>query len=250
MVAYGILRRNLWNANEQTPAMQARLKTEIVEVGFLEALVVVPMPDGTMRILGGEHRWIAAGELGLPEVPCIVLRHERFQDEETQKALTVRLNRIRGKTNPTKMAALLHEFVAKRSVSEVRHLFAVTDDDAWREMVAHTREALVASGVSPDAAAEYDKAAKKARTVDDLQKIVARLYETYGAKTADFSFAIFSFAGREHIWVGLREAPRAALVAALAAVQEAGLDAGDALEPYLLRMAADLSKHADQELPL
>ncbi len=239
-----------WNVNEQTPATFAALVEEIQTVGFLEALILVPIGHLEYRILGGEYRWRAAEHLHLPEVSAIILPVEDFEDEDVQKALSFRLNNIRGKPNPEKLARLLHEFVAKRSAQEVRKLFAVTEDDQWRAMVETTRKALQSHGTPEDALAKYDKQAKQARTTDELAAIVKRLQEDHGS-TLQHSYMVLTLGGREHVYIPLSKASKGALDRFLRAVvdKEPPGDVDLAMRAALLHVADHFSKDAPHVLP-
>jgi len=77
-----LIHPNAWNPQAQDEITFQRLVDEIRDVGFIDPLEVVPMDDGTYRIIGGEHRWQAAKIVGLDELPCAVLSDAKWQDED------------------------------------------------------------------------------------------------------------------------------------------------------------------------
>lgn len=95
----GSVRKNSWNPNEFTPHMMASLKHGLKEDGWVisQSMLIWGLDDKGVRrdiIIDGEHRWIAAQELGFTEAPMV------FQDglsEAQAKALTIKLDAKRGK---------------------------------------------------------------------------------------------------------------------------------------------------------
>ena len=70
---------------------QQHLVQSIQEHGILEPLLVRPLPTGKYELVAGERRYRAAQELGLAEVPIIILN---LSDEEAlQIALIENLQR-------------------------------------------------------------------------------------------------------------------------------------------------------------
>lgn len=67
------LKPNPWNTNKVTPENMAKLEKSIRDLGFVSAVVVRELPDGTLQILGGQHRVETAVAMGLKEVPCLNL---------------------------------------------------------------------------------------------------------------------------------------------------------------------------------
>jgi hypothetical protein len=115
---------NAWNPNAMDDAAFSRLTQELSTVGMIDPIQVVEMADGTYRILGGEHRFHAASVLGWTSLPCVVLRGARWQDEDMQKLVTVRLNALKGRINATKMVQLYNEMAEKYGEEDVQNLFA------------------------------------------------------------------------------------------------------------------------------
>jgi len=74
--------------------------------GFLEANPILARPngDGTYEIVDGEHRWRAAKELGLEEVPCDI---RKMDDLEADRHRVI-LNKDRGALDYFKLSKLLN----------------------------------------------------------------------------------------------------------------------------------------------
>lgn len=72
-VGIGQLRPNPWNTNSVSPDNELKLKASIERFGVFKPIICRTLPDGTLEILGGEHRWQTARELGHETVPVINL---------------------------------------------------------------------------------------------------------------------------------------------------------------------------------
>jgi len=93
------LKPNEYNPNEMTESIMNHLIAEIKRIGFLQPVLV--NMEGI--IIDGEHRWLAAKEVGLEEVPVI----QADMDEKDAKLTTINMNQIKGELNPLKFAELL-----------------------------------------------------------------------------------------------------------------------------------------------
>ena len=67
------LRPNPFNPNHVDPKNFAKLRKSIKDLGFASAVVVRELPDGTLQILGGQHRTQVAVEMGLKTIPVLNL---------------------------------------------------------------------------------------------------------------------------------------------------------------------------------
>ena len=96
------LRPNPWNPNRIPAELLGKLRAAIAERGMLGTLLVRPREDH-FEVVDGEHRLRIARELGLTEVPCLVVP---LSDTEA-KIKTLQLNGLRGENDPELLARLL-----------------------------------------------------------------------------------------------------------------------------------------------
>ncbi|CCG43270.1 ParB/RepB/Spo0J family partition protein [Magnetospirillum molischianum] len=68
-----LLKPNPWNTNIMSPDNEAKLDESIRRFGMFKPVVVRELPDGSLEILGGEHRNEAAIRLRLPTIPVVNL---------------------------------------------------------------------------------------------------------------------------------------------------------------------------------
>lgn len=64
---------NGFNPNHVDPVNLEKLQNSINKLGFFDPLKVRELPDGSLQIIGGEHRAKVAVVLGMTEVPCVML---------------------------------------------------------------------------------------------------------------------------------------------------------------------------------
>jgi hypothetical protein len=67
------LRPNPWNSNHVDPRNMSKLRKSIEDLDFVTAVVVRELDDGSLQILGGQHRTEIAIDMGLKEIPIINL---------------------------------------------------------------------------------------------------------------------------------------------------------------------------------
>jgi len=76
VVDISIDRLNVHPVNAQlyidTPERRQELIESIKEYGILQPLIVMPDPNGRYVVLSGVRRLVAAKELGMRTVPCLV----------------------------------------------------------------------------------------------------------------------------------------------------------------------------------
>lgn len=238
------LRVNAWNPNSMPKAEYERLVQEIKEVGFIDFPQVIPMKDGTYTIIGGEHRITAAKELGFKTVPCIVLKGQNWTDEDLQKFVTVRLNMIKGKIDPGRMAALYDEMIKKYSKEALQGLFAYTDSGAWNRMLDAIGKAVKQAGVGKDG--EFQKRAKDAKTIQDLEAILNEMFANYG-DTVDLSFMVFTFGRREHIYIQMDKNTHAAMKKVMKHCTQSGKDINELVSVAMTELAKALKIKSKSE---
>lgn len=78
-----LLRQNPWNPNVVDPINQLKLEASIQKNGIKRPIVVRELEDGTLQIIGGQHRTMAAIALSMPLVP--VINRGRISDADAKK---------------------------------------------------------------------------------------------------------------------------------------------------------------------
>ncbi len=69
----GLLKPNPWNTNIVTPENEEKIEASIKRFGLFRPVVARELADGSLEILGGEHRWTVAKRLGYTTIPVVNL---------------------------------------------------------------------------------------------------------------------------------------------------------------------------------
>lgn len=200
------LEENELNPNEMSPDEFDMLSENIEEAGFLDPLLVVPLPlekgkKQRFRIIDGAHRWRRQRLAGETKVPCVLADPARLSEKDQLKQL-VRMNKIRGSFNLKKFARLADEMMTRYEVpfEELAHELGYADEDEFQHLIDAARDSLP----NAEAMKEFDKAKKELRTVDDLSLLLNRLFTSFG-DSLPAHFMILDFGGKEHIWVRMKQ---------------------------------------------
>lgn len=220
---------NEWNPQEQDDATFNRLVDEIKEVGFVDPCEVVPMNDGSFKIIGGEHRWKAASAAGLDEVPCIILSDKKWQDEDLQKFVTVRLNVLKGKLNPDKFLQLYTEMASKYGKEPLQKMMGYTDSGAFQKLLGGVKAGMK-KALPKEMQEEFEKNSSEAKSAEDLGKIINSMFAKYG-DTVQHSFMIFTHGKQEHIYVTMDKKMRMSMDKLMAYCKESGEDINSIMAP-------------------
>lgn len=94
------------NPNRQSKFVFGKLVESIKKFGFTDPIIVREDDNETLVIVGGEHRWRVATELGMPEVPIINLGPVSEADAHLQMVV---LNETKGTPDDDLLSALLKE---------------------------------------------------------------------------------------------------------------------------------------------
>lgn len=106
-VAVGDLRKNPWNTNKVTPTNEAKIRASLERNGMFKPIIVRQVEGITgYEILGGEHRWEQAIQIGALEVPVANLG---FISDKQAKEIGVIDNARYGVDDTLSFADLLKE---------------------------------------------------------------------------------------------------------------------------------------------
>ena len=95
---------NPWNTNVVSPDNEAKLEESIKRFGMFKPVVVRELADGTLQIIGGEHRAGAAKRMGLKAIPVVNLG--RIDDNKAKEISLVDNGRY-GADDTLQLAELL-----------------------------------------------------------------------------------------------------------------------------------------------
>lgn len=108
------IRPNPWNPNVQDAFMYDRQKASIHTYGFAQPIIVRLAADGEYEIIDGEHRWRAAKELGMKQIPAWDLG--KVTDTEAKQLVEVFIH-LRGNPDLVAEAKLIRSLVDEDGLS-------------------------------------------------------------------------------------------------------------------------------------
>ncbi len=111
-----------WNPNEMDQAMLSHLRSSIDRFGLVVPLAVRSVGSDSFETVGGAHRLLAARELGMPSVPCVVIQ----ADDAGARLLGQALNHIAGSDNLGLRAEVLRDVLESMPQEEVMALLPET----------------------------------------------------------------------------------------------------------------------------
>lgn len=124
---------NPWNSNQVGPDMEKRLRASIEKFGIYKPILVRELENGGLQILGGEHRWRVACNMGLESIPVVNLGE---LSDRKAKTLGLADNAQYGEDDGLKLAAILRdigqedvEMLLPYTESDLAGMFAATEID-------------------------------------------------------------------------------------------------------------------------
>ena len=109
------LKYNPWNVNRLSPEAETKLETSLIKFdGLFKPILVRELEDGSLQIVGGQHRNEAAERLGLTEIPVINLGKI---DDKRAKEITLVDNGRYGQDDAALLSKLLAELGTPEEIS-------------------------------------------------------------------------------------------------------------------------------------
>jgi hypothetical protein len=196
--------KNSENPNEMTEREFNALADSVQQEGWTQPMAsVVPIgkfdskdPYGWKQfsIVGGHHRLDVATVLGFDTGPCWVLDPAKF-DDDRQAWNLVKQNILHGSLNPEKFSKLYDRLAKTYDKEVMQALMGFTGQDAFQKLYREVRNSL-----PDDLKAAMDDVKDEIRTIDDLSLVLNRLFAQYG-ETLPSNMMVFSWAGKEVLWV-------------------------------------------------
>jgi ParB family chromosome partitioning protein len=117
------LRPNPWNTNHVSAENEKKLDESFKKFGCYKPIIVRQLEDGSLEILGGEHRWGAARRAGHKTVPIANLG---AISDQTAKEIGLVDNGRYGEDDSLELAALLN---GMDNLEEIMGFLPYAEDD-------------------------------------------------------------------------------------------------------------------------
>jgi len=196
MIDTDLLHPNLFNPNEMDDRSFNLLYDNIGQVGLTDPILVRPHPElkGEYKIIGGEHRWEAAKLHELKQVPCTIIEDDDFTEDD-EKFQLMRHNMIKGKLSPKKFLEMYRSLNKELTDELAAEAFGFTDEEEFQKLIQETKK-----GLPPEMQAAFDEAKDEIKTIDDLARVLNRLFAKFG-DTLPYNYMILDYGGKETVWV-------------------------------------------------
>jgi hypothetical protein len=231
---------NNWNPNSMSADEYQLLKEHILEDGFIDPITARDNSDGTYTITNGEHRWRVAKDIGLELVPVDVLQGKKWEDDDELKLKTVSLNMLHGKMDPEKFVTLHRDVAKKFGEEEIHRMMGFTKRHGVQKLIRQVAKD-VKDNISPEAAAAFEKRAREAKTINDLEKIIQHIFQEFGG-TVDHNFMVFASSGKQHIYIAMSKDTHSAMKTIMKHSEAARVDINEVIGVALQGVAAELKK--------
>lgn len=147
------VRPNSWNTNRVPAHIYAKLKQYVRREGLLEPVIVRPVEGEMFELVGGEHRWRIARELGWLHIPAAIVQ----LDDRRARIASVNLNSLKGDNIASLLAELVHDLSKEASLADL------ASELPWDETELDDLLRLLElpQGFADDLAAEAEKAERE-----------------------------------------------------------------------------------------
>jgi hypothetical protein len=159
----------------------------------------------SLRIVGGHHRVKSGRYLGLTAGPVTINPDPEF-DKEQQDIQLLRHNAIKGSLDPKKFFVLYKRYEGKYGKEAMADTFGFADQQMLENLIADAEKSLPA-----ELKQKFKEGAAEIKTVDDLEKLLNRLFTTFG-DTLPTGMMFLDHMGKDSVWLRINKKTYDALV--------------------------------------
>jgi hypothetical protein len=133
--------------------------------------------------------------------------------------------------------AMYQTALATDRKEDLQELFGFTSSDEFARMIGETKKNLKAAGAPAEVVEHFEQASKEVKTIDDMSSVLNKLFAQYG-DTLRWNFMVFSFGGKDHLFVTTDAVLWKRLQAVLEMTRKAGVDLNLVLKQALEKFEA------------
>lgn len=203
-IAVELIDTNTDNPNTMSDEQFNLLCDNIEKTGITDPILVRAIEGDRYRVIGGHHRLEVAKLLGFPTVPCTIIDDPDFTEED-EAYQVVRMNMIRGRMDPNKFIKLYEKVKGDQQQELLAHSFGFADAAEFERLIGEVKKSL-----PKELQKEFAKASEELKTIEDLSKVLNRLFTKYG-DTLPYGYMYFDFGGKDSIWLRMHKPTKTAL---------------------------------------
>lgn len=147
------------------------------------------------RLVGGHHRTRAGMFLQLVDGPAVINLDKEFGIAQ-QELQMIRHNVIHGRMNTTKFFALYQKHEKDYGKEMMADMFGFAEQAELDKLIAVSLKSMP----TPEMKQKFKEAAGEIKTVDDLTKLLNKLFSTHG-DTLPWGYMVVDFGGKKSIWL-------------------------------------------------
>lgn len=179
------------NINEMDEKTFGFLVENIKEVGLIDPVQVIPISDGKYFLMGGEHRWKAAKEIGYTYIPAVVLTEERWSDADYTDLISFRMNSLRGMQKPERFLKVYDRMALKFGTEKLQEVFQIADRVLWKKLTKNLTKGLKDNGVPEEVLSGIESASEKAKSFEAFNKKLNKILSEY-SQSGEGQTVVFS----------------------------------------------------------
>ena len=167
------------NINEMDEKTFGYLVENIREVGLIDPVQVIPTLDGKYFIMGGEHRWKAAKQIGYQYVPAVILTDTRWTDADYTDLISFRMNVLKGAQKPEKFLKVYDRMSAKFGAEKLQEVFQIADKVLWKKLTKNLTQGMREQGVPEALVDSIEAASDKSKSFEAFNKKLTKIMKDY-----------------------------------------------------------------------
>jgi ParB/RepB/Spo0J family partition protein len=167
------------NINEMDEKTFGFLLENIKEVGLIDPIQVIPIQDGKYFLMGGEHRWKAAKQLGYNYVPAVILTDTRWTDSDYTDLISFRMNVLRGTQQPEKFLKVYDRMATKFGQEKLQEVFQIADKVLWKRLTKSLTKGMKEQGVPTEVVNTIEQASDKSKSFESFNKKLTKILNDY-----------------------------------------------------------------------
>jgi hypothetical protein len=150
------------------------------------------------EVVKGNHRFQAGTYLDYKTIPAVIASYEGATFEEQRDNMLADAmsdNILKGNIDPELFTQQWQKLTKQYGVEATLKKMNITTMDQLKGLVREIRKQL------PDELKKrLDESKKEIKTIEDLSRVLNEMFATYG-DTLSQHFMVFSYGGKEHIWI-------------------------------------------------
>lgn len=217
------------NINEMDEKTFGYLVENIREVGLIDPIQVIPIAEGKYFLMGGEHRWKAAKQLGYQYVPAVILTDTRWSDSDYTDLVSFRMNVLRGNQKPERFLKVYDRMASKFGAERLQEVFQIADKVLWKRLTKNLTRGMRDQGVPEALIESIETASDKSKSFESFNKKLTKILTEYQNAGVITQSTVVFHAGKRMLMVTVDDE----MFSKIEAVSSSGVSISEVLKPAI-----------------